>query len=202
MDNLAVGHMTGVKAKQRSNGISFYWKLRFCIQSNQYVLASCAFLISPPWPPPNSFNRKLTKATSSGGSRTTHRCTFCKRSLCFLVCTPDLQGEDVTHFPPKNHCPAVIPSENSIREWELRFWTLVQSHARTWQAPPGTVRLLRVAKNRVVASFTSVFFSESHDCSCSESHFWKLARNWPANDPLLHHFVFSQHGLMWKLPQK
>lgn len=73
-------------------------------------------------PPPNSFNRKLTKATSSGGSRTTHRCTFCKSSLCFLVCTPDLQGEDVTHFPPKNHCPAVdplrIPSESGKWDFE------------------------------------------------------------------------------------
>lgn len=51
MDNLAVGHMIGVKAKQGSNGISFYWKLRDYISVfnpiNMFWL-HVHFLFSPP----------------------------------------------------------------------------------------------------------------------------------------------------------
>lgn len=205
MDNLAVGHMTGVKAKQRSNGISFYWKRCDYISVfnpiNMFWLR-VHFLFFPP----NSFNRKLTKAVSSSGSRTIHRCKFCKRSLCFLVCTPNLQGEDVTHFPPKNHCPAVdplrIPSESG--NWDFEH---LSSHTPgLGRHALGLCAFCVWQKNCVVASFTSVFFSESHDCSCSESHFWKLARNWPEIGPkMIRSFTilfFPQHGLMWKLPQK
>lgn len=194
MDNLAVGHMTGVKAKQRSNGISFYWKhcdyISVFNPINMFWL-HVHFLFFPP----NSFNRKLTKAVSSSGSRTIHRCKFCKRSLCFLVCTPNLQGEDVTHFPPKNHCPAVdplrIPSKSG--NWDFEHLSShtpgLGRHALglcafcVWQKKLcGCIIHIRFLLWKSWLQLQRVTFLKIGP---------KLARNWPENDPLLHHFVFS-----------
>lgn len=121
-----------VKAKQSSNEISFNWKLHnyisvFNLIIINNVLASCA---RPQSPALSSVNRKLC-------CNLTHRRTFCSSSR-FLVCTLNLRGGDVTHFPREKSLASGWSFTNSSREREVRSGGLVQSTpGRTLQARLG-----------------------------------------------------------------
>lgn len=150
--------MIWVKAK---NEISLNWKLHNCISVFNLiiinnVLALCAFLLLP--------------RSSENCCNVTHPCMLC-RSLSFLVCTLNPQGDDVS-AGKKNHWPAVDPFTKSIREQEVRRWTLVQSTPAFCRHGTDCTSSA-CGKNSVVASFSLCPFLM---IAAAASH---ISENWP-----------------------
>lgn len=129
----------------------------------------------------------------------TRRCPLQQELVC-----PGLHME-----PPRRRCDSFSSGKKKIagqrvgplqippksRNWD--FERLSQSTPAGFLQPQLGQHVLCVPQKLCGCIVLIVFFSERNDCSCSESHFWKLAWNWPENDLLLHRVFFPQ-----KVPQK